>query len=178
MHKIIGARAGVLSWGLASAALISAFLVASSSSAADQPRFFDLSRFQVFVVNWEPQDKPFCALLHSDADWKRVLHPAPHMGFNNPFAPPADYWRDHDLAVMSQVVSVEDVLHVYKPTKAELSGRALQVRFERRPQNKSSYEIKANLAVALNKNQARSVEFVEDGKRVCAYPDAPSRSQK
>ena len=171
LHRIFGAPDGVRSSWPAWATLLSTVLIACATAASGEPRFFDLSGFQVFVVKPLDHDKPYCALLKSESDWNRVFHPAAHMGFNKPFAPPAEYWRDHDLAVLSQIVSVTDVLHVYTPTKALLTGDQLTVSFVRRPQKASTSFSEASLAVESRKGRAHRVDFIEDGKPICTFSD-------
>jgi hypothetical protein len=65
--------------------------------------------FQVFVTHWSPPSEPLCVAIRSAEEWTRIFHPAPVMGGNRPFAPPAGFWRDHIVLMIARSMPMGDV---------------------------------------------------------------------
>lgn len=65
--------------------------ISGSAPAAPSYQLLDPNAYQSFIANWTPATEPLCAAIQSQADWDIVFRPAPVIGANRPFAPPAEF---------------------------------------------------------------------------------------
>ncbi|HEY5210859.1 MAG TPA: hypothetical protein VIJ42_15580 [Stellaceae bacterium] len=153
-----------------SLALIAVMLcLAGIPAAARDVRFqqLDPHRYQSFVANWTPEDRPFCAVLRSAADWNRVLKPAPTMGGTRPFAPPAAFWRKHAILLLARILGAGDTATVFQVERVARDPGALRLDYRFAPTPPASSTMKWYLAVAVAKPLPPVARFREDGKIVC-----------
>ena len=153
------------SWRLA---LALAAAICPPAAAAPIPFSpLDPAAFQSFLVNWQPDTRPLCALIRSDADWRRLFHPAPVMGTHRPFAPAATFWRGHAVLVIARIVPAPGRAGIFQATRLATRRDALELSYAFRPPPPASSTVKAWLGLAIPRALPDSVVFVENGNRVC-----------
>lgn len=151
--------------------LIMLLLVGSSAPGlAQEPSYtvLDPKAYQSFVANWTPSNKPLCAAIQSQADWDAVFHPAPVMGANRPFGPPAEFWNDRAVLVLARVIDSGDTAKVFQLTGVHRDENVVEVDYSFRLTPPASSQIKWWLGVAAAKPLPPTVRFKEDGRLVCA----------
>jgi hypothetical protein len=146
-------------------------LMAGSSTPgmAGEPSYslLDPSAYQSFVANWKPANKPLCAVIQSQADWAAVFRPAPVMGTNRPFGPPAELWSDGAVLMLARVVDAGDTANVFHLIGIHRDKDVIDVdvSFHRTPA--ASSRIKWWLGVTVSKTLPPMVRFREDGRVIC-----------
>lgn len=101
----------------------------SAPGLAQEPSYtvLDPKAYQSFVANWTPSNKPLCAAIQSQADWDAVFHPAPVMGANRPFGPPAEFWNDRAVLVLAKVIDNGDTAKVFQLTGVHRDEKIIEV---------------------------------------------------
>ena len=139
-------------------------------------QILDQGAYQNFIMNWTPADAPLCAAMGSQADWDAIFSPAPIMGGNRPFRPPAELWRNAGVLMIARVINGGDTDHVFQVTGVHRDAEVIDVDFSFHPPPEASFRIKWWLGVTVEKPLAPTVRFSEDGRLLCtAHPrsDAP-----
>jgi len=127
----------------------------------------DPHRYQSFVANWIPADRPFCAILRSAAEWNRVLKPAPTMDRTRPFAPPPAFWRKHAILLLARILGAGDTANIFQVERVARDPGALRLDYRFTPTPPASSTMKWYLAVAVAKPLPPVARFGENGKIVC-----------
>jgi hypothetical protein len=120
--------------GLPVLAFAAVFASASPAMPKERgPALLASEAFQSFVKNWQPASRPLCATLLSQADWDKVLHPAPTMGSSGPYAPPPATWNDSAVLLVARVVYAGNTAKVFRLSRTAKRGDALEVDYRFRP---------------------------------------------
>ena len=124
--------------------------------------------YQVYLGKWMPDSAPLCAAIGSAQQWSQVLHPAPVMFGKKPFAPPADFWRDHAVLLIGRVVfGAGDTSRIFQLARVSRSTQAITVSVRFAPPQPSSYQMVSFVAARVRKPLPKHVVFVESGTQVC-----------
>ena len=152
---------------IAGIVLIGLLPAAGACAHGGPPELHHPGDFQSFVGNWTPLTAPLCAVLRSDDDWKRVLHPAAVMGDHKPFEPPDTFWTSRAILLFARVVNGGDTSHVFALRKLQVDPDAVDVDFAFTPTPPASWTQKTYIAVDMDKPLPPRVQFRENGKIVC-----------
>jgi len=151
--------------------LLAATLLGVPVAAAAAPvpyTALDPTAYQSFVGNWSPDSGPLCAVIGSQAQWDKVMRPAPLMGKTPAFGPPASTWDAHVVLLIAKVMPGGGVGSAFKPLSVQRTGDALDVSYRYVMPHVASYQIKGYMALEVAKPVAASVVFTENGKAVCS----------
>lgn len=127
----------------------------------------DPNAYQSFIVNWAPAASPFCAAIDSASQWNAVFHPAPVMGANRTFAPPASFWADHAVLLVARVVPAGRTSAIFRLTSVVRSGGTTTVAYAFRPPSRASSTMKWWMGVAVGRPLSPIVRFQENGRTIC-----------
>jgi hypothetical protein len=156
---------GVIAKAAAALAACASFAtVASAADVAIQP--LDSKEYHAFVVNWTPSDKPLCAALQSEAQWAKVVHPAPLMFEKNVFGPQPGFWADHAVLLIARVVQGGGG-DAFKSYRVHTSRSGIEVAYALSPRPSESYTTKAYLALAVAKPLAGRISFIDRSGLAC-----------
>ena len=144
-------------------------MAAATPDYAQEPSYslLDPNSFQSFVGNWTPETQPRCAVMQSQADWDKVMHPAPVMGGSKQFAPPSDMWAHDAVLLIARVIPAGETASVFKLAGVRHAGGRLDVDYAFAPPPSSSSTIKWWLGVKIVKPLPPVIRFVETGRVVC-----------
>jgi hypothetical protein len=132
--------------------------------------------YQSFVVNWSPDAKPLCAVMLSQADWDKVMHPAPVMGGAKPFSPVNFDWNKDEILLIARVINGGgDNSKVFSLTGVTTSAKGLNLAYGFKPTPAASYTIKGSMLVVVPRAAKSPVRFVENGKATCALDPAKGK---
>jgi hypothetical protein len=148
---------------------IVAALAAVTGASGQAPPYavLDPDSFQSFIANWTPATQPLCAVLQSQADWDKVMHPAPVMGGNKPFAPPAEFWARNAVLLIARVVGSGDMAKVFTLQGVRSTADAIEVGYAFASPPPASAQVKWWLGVRVAKPLPATARFVENGHVVC-----------
>jgi hypothetical protein len=132
------------------------------------------SDYQVFVGNWTPDAVPLCAVLSSEADWNRILHPAATMFSNKAFAPPAFMWNSRAVLLVARATYGGDNPNLFQPTAVSRTQDTIELDYGFTPPlAAATYTGKYYMMVQVTKPLPANVRFVENGREVCdVKPDS------
>ena len=135
-------------------------------------RLFDIGAYAVFVANWTPATKPFCAILRSEADWGAVLHPAAVMGSQRPFTPPAGFWTNNAVLVVARTAfaSTGAPAPIVEGLREAANVLEIDTRFSAPPP--SSFMVKQATALQLAKPLPPTIVVRDHGAVVCTLKPA------
>ncbi|WP_149365262.1 hypothetical protein [Rhodanobacter sp. T12-5] len=132
--------------------------------------------YQVFLTHWTPDGAPLCAVMQTEAQWSRVLHPAAVMWRNKHFAPPANFWKDHAVVLLGRsVFGTNNTRHVFRLESVTRGSGTLTLAVHFEPPHASSYKMGWFIAVAVNKPLPQQIAFVENGALLCTLGPGPAR---
>lgn len=154
-------RLGILALSLA--------IAAATPGRTQEPPYslLDPNSFQSFVANWTPETLPRCAVMQSQADWDKVMHPAPVVGGSKQFAPPPDMWAHDAVLMIARVIPAGETASVFKLAGVRHADGRLDVDYAFAPPPGSSFTIKWWLGVKIAKPLPAVIRFVENGRVVC-----------
>ncbi|MDE2483110.1 MAG: hypothetical protein KGN02_13090 [bacterium] len=152
------------------AAVIAAVTLVASlmPTPVPTPTVLQPQQYQVFVRHLPHEREPFCAVLASAADWRRVLAPAA-VGFGNkPFAPPTAWWRTHAVLFVarSSAMSSAPVLRINTIMR---DGASLTLHYTFTPPPPASATMNTWIGLVVEKPLPKHVTFYENGHRVCGH---------
>jgi hypothetical protein len=150
---------------LAVLAAVTAANPGRAQSAADA--VLDPDSFQSFVANWAPDTEPRCAAMRSQADWDKVMRPAPVRRGTKPFAPPADFWTRNGVVLIARVVDSGDMTRIFRLTGVRAAAGAIEIDYTFSPPPPASSKVKWWLGIKVAKPLAAVVRFVEKGRVAC-----------
>lgn len=127
----------------------------------------DPNAYQSFVANWEPDVGPLCAVIRTQADWDRVLKPAPTMGRTKPFSPPPEFWKFKAILLVAHVIGAGDTSSVFQVQHLVRGKGGMQLDYRFTPTPPASSSIKWYLAVAVPKPLPKLVRFTENRRLIC-----------
>jgi hypothetical protein len=143
--------------------------VPGAATAAPVPyTALDPTAYQSFVGNWSPDTGPLCAVIGSQAQWDKVMHPAPLMGKTPVFGPRTSTWDGHVVLLIAKVMPGGGMGSAFKPLSVERTGDTLDVSYRYVMPHVASYQIKGYMALEVAKPAVESVVFTENGKAVCS----------
>lgn len=148
-------------------------MTAAIPGRAQEPSYslLDPNSFQSFVASWTPETLPRCAVMQSQADWDKLMHPAPVMGGSKRFAPPPDMWAHDAVLLIARVIPAGDTASVFKLAGVRRASGGLDVDYAFAPPPSSSSTIKWWLGVRIAKPLLAPlpavIRFVENGRVVC-----------
>jgi hypothetical protein len=128
--------------------------------------------YAVFVGNWAPETAPFCAVINDPDAWARVMHPAATMGQHAPFAPAAEFWRDHTVLVVARIAPGGAATKLFNAVAVTQSRGDVELDYLFRRPPEATYSIKAWLGVSLAQKVAGKVVLRENGLPACTLDPA------
>jgi hypothetical protein len=152
-----------------SLALGLAVVGAARAEKASEQSFeqLDPNAYQSFVANWEPDLGPLCAIIRTQADWDRVLKPAPTMDRKRPFSPPPEFWKFKAILLVAHVIDSGDTSNVFHAEKLVRDKGVLWLDYRFAPTQSASSRMKWYLAVAVVKPLPRIVHLLENRRHIC-----------
>lgn len=124
--------------------------------------------YQVFLTKWTPGSTPLCAVIQNEAQWSRVLHPAPVMSDNQRFEPAAKFWKGHAVLLLGRsVFGAKNNEHIFRLDGVTRSHGTMAFSVHFAAPQPSSYKIGWFIAVAVKKPLPAQITFVENGIVVC-----------
>ena len=160
-------RSSSLTFALAAFAVAAGPANAQPASVAGY-QVFTQDDFQSFVGNWRG-GAPLCAAIRSQADWDRVMHPAPVMGRpSRPFAPPADFWRTHAGFLLARVAGDGGAPPAsLSATDVRNSNGTLRIETRFTQTAPASYRIKTMILVVAPLPAPRNAVFHDADGTIC-----------
>lgn len=136
-------------------------------AVATQPALVHAQDYQDYVARWSPASAPLCRVFTSADAWQRTLRPAAVMGAHRPFAPPAQFWREHAVVFVARTIyagSADDALSI---RRIERTNEVMTVDYSFAPTPRASSTMNWWSAAAVEKPLPARVIFRENGRTVC-----------
>ncbi len=143
-------------------------LCAAGAQAGDlEYQVLDPNAYQSFVGDWTPPGQAFCAALQNTSQWNEVMHPAPTMGSDRAFGPPASFWATHSVVLVARAIPGGDARAAFKVNSVRQTKRGLEVAYAFTRPPKAGSTMKWYLAVAIEGPLPDKVRVIENRHEVC-----------